>query len=311
MGSFFSLFNGGDSLDVKIDFNAEPAEHEKELCDRVSDILSKGEAHFKQLEEYKDCSQDIRRALSDPTPENETAAFSSVKVVSVTLKRFYEFSKELDELFCQLLKHLTADDEKSSIQEKQALSKKMAQIVDFVLKFDEMKIGKPGLQNDLSYYRRTVPKHLNEPDIVVRDDEASFILLFIAQPSPMMSVLSKSVAQVMKDKEARLNYSEQVPRVLSLMANICLSLVKSKQYDTTNTILCLRAMVGYIVLYDMVSAEGAFVDRSGIQIKQAVNLLVKEYPQFPSLTNALRYSTVHFKDETTPQSIVNLLENAA
>jgi len=310
MGSFFSLFGtGNDGADLKIDFNAEPAETEKELCNKVADILQKGEANLKHLEEYKDCAQDIRRALSDPTPEHEHAAFAAVKTVSVTIKKFYDFSKELDVLFCELLKHLTADDEKSSIQEKQALSKKMAQIVDFVLKFDEIKIGKPGLQNDLSYYRRTVPKHLHEPDLVVRDDEASLILLFIAQPSPMMSVLSKTVGQLMRDKDST-NYHEQIPRVLALMANICLSLVKSKQYDTANTLLCLRAMVGYIVLYDMISNEGAFVERSGISIKQAVTLVVKEYSHFPTLSSALRFSTVHFKDETTPPAIVNLLENA-
>ncbi len=38
----------------------------------------------------------------------------------------------------------------------QALVKQFAKILDFVLKFDEAKMTTPAVQNDFSYYRRTI-----------------------------------------------------------------------------------------------------------------------------------------------------------
>ena len=44
-----------------------------------------------------------------------------------------------------------------------ALAKQLGEILDFALKFDELKMTKPALQNDFSYYRRLMPKrHIEE-----------------------------------------------------------------------------------------------------------------------------------------------------
>jgi hypothetical protein len=81
-------------------------------------------------------------------------------------------------------------------------------------------------------------------------------------------------------------------------------------------------MVGAIVLYDLVSTEGAFIKRSGInvslclisvilvaQMRQAINLMTKEYADQKPLINALRYSTLHFSDESTPGWVTQSLES--
>lgn len=38
----------------------------------------------------------------------------------------------------------------------QALSKQLAEILRFVLKFDDLKMNNSAIQNDFSYYRRTL-----------------------------------------------------------------------------------------------------------------------------------------------------------
>lgn len=40
----------------------------------------------------------------------------------------------------------------------QALAKQFAEILHFVLKFDDLKMNNPAIQNDFSYYRRTLSK---------------------------------------------------------------------------------------------------------------------------------------------------------
>jgi len=252
---------------------------------------------------YRDCAVQIKRALSDPTSENDRNAWDAVKVAATSIKKFYQLSKSIDDIFPGILKDLAADDEKSLNTQKQALCKRFAQILDFTLKFDETKILKPGLMNDLSYYRRSLVKHSDEAKDIIRDDEASFIQLFIAQPSPIMYALAKTTS-----KELQNTSSAQVLQVLATMANVCLYLAKSKKYSETNTMLCLRAMVGCIVLFDHVSKDGAFVS-PGINTKQAVMLVVKEYPQCHSLVSALKFTTIHYQDESTPSSVKTLLDS--
>lgn len=310
MGNIFGVFNSGvDVSDIYVDFKgAEPHPNEKALFDSVTELLDQGKNVLQLLDGYQDCGLSIRRALSNPTPENEREAFEAVKANVETINVFFQFSKKLEKQFPQLLKSLATDDEKSSIKEQQALSKKVADVLDFVLKFDELKMLRPGLQNDFSFYRRSLSKHAADPDLVVRDDEASFISLFIAQPIPMMTALAKSTTEILNES---VQAGVHVPKVLATIANVCLHLVKTKQFpeDAVN-LLCVRAMVGSIVLFDHISAEGAFVKRSGINIKQAVTLVVKEYSEHKPLINALRYSTLHFSDDSTPSSITALLENA-
>jgi hypothetical protein len=135
----------------------------------------------------------------------------------------------------------------------------------------------------------------------------------------MMSALAKSTSSLYV-------YNPHVPQALALTCNVCLELLKTKRLaghfvllyahkiyirfgsQETNQLL-FRVMVGAIVLFDHISLEGgAFVKMSGINIKQAVQLVVKEYPTSTSLCNMLRYSTLHYSDDTTPTGIRTLLD---
>src|SRR5271154_4483558 len=48
-----------------------------------------------------------------------------------------------------------------ALQCRQALAKQFAHILDFTLRFDEMKMCTPAVQNDFSYYRRTMNRDLH------------------------------------------------------------------------------------------------------------------------------------------------------
>jgi len=307
MGIFFSA--QVDVSDVFVDFhNSDPKGDEKEMFDVVTEILVEGKAMFDNLDQYADCGLSIRRALTNPTPDNEREAFGAVKANVDVINGFYQFSKKIEKQFPALLRSLATDDEKASIQQKQAVSKKVCDVLDFVLKFDELKMLRPGLQNDFSFYRRSLGKHAGDPDLVVRDDEASFISLFIAQPIPMMTSTAKATAELCNENA---HFGTHVPRVLATIANVCLHLVKSKRFDDAPTnLLCVRALVGSIVLFDHLTPDGAFVKRSGINIRQAVQLVTKEFSEQKPLINALRYSTLHFSDDSTPAAITQMLENA-
>jgi len=89
----------------------------------------------------------------------------------------------------------------------------MADMFDFVLRFDDLKVNSllgnvrdwqlaqmvnPAIQNDFSYYRRTLNRmKLSKKDmnISIRDELANRMSLFFAYPTPMMNVINETTVK--------------------------------------------------------------------------------------------------------------------
>jgi len=193
-----------------------------------------------------------------------------------------------------------SDESKQSLADQQALVKQLADIFDFTLRFDQTRMQRPNLSNDFSYYRRLLPKFSKHPDIKIKDDEASGMALFTAEHIPMMSCLAKAGGRA-------LERNTHVTTALSVMANSCCQMIKSKKFPRPETnMFAARAMTGSIILFDHVNALGAFHKKSPIQIKNCILLLKKEFPKEQALMNAIHYSTKNFR--TAPPDIQALFD---
>ncbi len=231
------------------------------------------------------------------------------------LKEFFDYAIELENVFPMLLAALCDAVPKHTIQNKQALAKQLADVLDFVLRFDDAKMVNPAIQNDFSYYRRTLNRmKINKKDsnIKIKDEEANRMSLFFAYPTPMMRVLSDVTTKYLNDNSATVS-RDNVTAGLSVMANVCFEMVLNKKFDKDQTnMFCLRAMTGAIILYDHIHALGAFVKKSPINMKGCILQLKQYQPATPNtstdgLLNALRFTTVHLNDAETPSSVKALL----
>jgi len=147
-----------ERLDIFLDFdNAKPSsEDEKLVYETVAAVLVKGPSILEKLKSYAGCEEAIRKAITTPGAETEEAAWNAVVPAVEQLKEFYDFSLELESCFPKLLVALCKTDPKQNINNQQALAKQMADVFDFVLRFDDLKMVNPAIQNDFSYYRRTL-----------------------------------------------------------------------------------------------------------------------------------------------------------
>jgi len=317
MGALVSLFGGERkiTIDIFLDFEAAvPGDNEKEIHAQVADVLSKAEQILEKLQAYKGCEEFIRAAISKPGVETDKAAWDAILPAVETLQVFYEFSVEVEKIYPKLLTSLfqANDDLKNNLQGQQSLAKQLADIFDFALRFDDMKMVNPGIQNDFSYYRRTLSRmKINNKagDIKIKDELANRMSLFFAYPTPMMKVLTDTTVQFLKNEPCPINRT-QVVAGFSLMANVCLDMVEKNKFANSKTnMFCLRGMTGSIVLVDHLDALGAFHKRSSINVKGAITKL-KNFTEVSTegLLNALRYTTVHLNDPETPQTIKLLLQ---
>lgn len=317
MGQLLSYLAGHPTADnIFLDFdNAKPGSpEEQKIYDNVANVLNKGPVVLNNLKAYTGCEDLIRKAITTPTPETEEAAWIAVLPSVDKLQEFYDYSRELETCFPDLLVALCKNDPKSSLSSQQALAKQLADVFDFVLRFDDLKMVNPAIQNDFSYYRRTLNRmKLTKKDnnIKIKDELANRMSLFFAYPTPMMKVLSETTAKFLTTDNTVSR--ENVITALATMTNVCQDMVEKKKFSSHETnMFCLRAMTGATILLDHVNSSGAFYKKSPIHIKGCIQVL-RAYsgtgPANPTegLLNALRFTTIHLNDPDTPNSIKQML----
>jgi len=314
MGAWFTKLLSDDSKgpDIFLDFEkAKPeSEEERQIYESVAAVLDKGPEVLDQLFDYTGCEEFIRKAITTPGAETEKSAWDAILPAVDQLQKFYEFSLELEQCFPKLLVALCKGNNPSqSISTQQALAKQLADVFDFVLRFDDSKMVNPAIQNDFSYYRRTLNRmKLSKKDqnIKIRDELANRMSLFFAYPTPMMRCLSETTVKFLSMNNLP---RDNVTNGLALMANICQEMVEKKKFQSAQTnMFCLRAMTGCIILVDHINQLGAFYKKSPINIKGCITVL-KNFIDSPTdgLLNALRFTTIHLNDPDTPYGIKQLL----
>lgn len=301
-----------NSYDIFLDFeNAQPTQNEREVFDEVNSVLIKSESILDEIQCYKGAGKEIREAIADPSLEIQERAWNVVLPLVEKLKGFFIMSMELERIVPKLLGQLVGGrlNPTQHLETQQALVKQLAEILEFVLKFDEYKMKTPAIQNDFSYYRRTVSRQRYEQSVITTE-LANRMSLFYAHATPMLKVLSEATSKFVQDNA---NDVDNTTETIGTMAKVCLRMLEKEkllsQIEREEThLLVLRVMVGLVILYDHVHPDGAFVRSSHVDVKGCVKLLqaqpaIKAEP----LLNALRYTTKHLNEENTPKNIRNLL----
>ncbi|XP_013858280.1 protein FAM49A isoform X3 [Austrofundulus limnaeus] len=175
----------------------------------------------------------------------------------------------------------------------------------------------PAIQNDFSYYRRTISRNrLNNMNLdienEVNNEMANKMSLFYAEATPMLKTLSNATTNfVTENKTLPLDNTTDC---LSTMASVCKVMLETPEYSSRfsseDTLLfCMRVMVGVIILYDHVHPNGAFNKSSKIDMKGCIKVL-KDQPaeKVEGLLNALKFTTKHLNDESTPKNIRTMLQ---
>jgi len=312
MGNVIAFIVPRKDVDVVIDFEKPipKTEEERGLYEELSRVLNRAPEIVEHLANYKGCGDLIRKAITSPSTENEDAAWAAVLPCVDRLKDFYDYSLELEQCVPKLLTALCKENPAMSLANNPSLAKLLADLFDFVLRFDDLKMTNPAIQNDFSYYRRTLNRlklsKTQDRQVTIKDDLANRMSLFYAYPTPMMKCLGETTQKFLSSNP-RLN--EAVHLTLATMANSCNFMVEKRKFESESTnLFCLRAMTAAIVLYDHVHPVGAFHKRSSVNIRGCVSTLKNHKPSPPeSLLNALRFTTVHLNDDDTPSSIKQLL----
>uniref|UniRef100_A0A8D3BRX1 Family with sequence similarity 49 member A, like n=1 Tax=Scophthalmus maximus TaxID=52904 RepID=A0A8D3BRX1_SCOMX len=276
-----------------LDFeNAQPTEAETAVWNQVSAVLEEAHGILAELQSYNGAGQEIREAIQNPGDlALQEKAWNAVCPLVAKLKRFYEFSLRLENALRSLLEALTSPPyaPMQHLEREQALAKQFAEILHFTLSFDELKMTNPAIQNDFSYYRRTISRNrLNnqqlEAENEVNNEMANRMSLFYAEATPMLKTLSNATTKFVSENKTL--PIEDTTDCLSTMACVCRVMLETPEYrcrftNTDTMLFCMRVMVGVIILYDHVHPVGAFAKTSKIDVSpmllfESVSLLPQQ-----------------------------------
>lgn len=307
MGQLLALLSSQHYEEVDLNFlgNPQPAPEDEKVSTKVADILTRAAGIRGLIQDYTGCQELARKAMTEPSHENEQAAFEGLLGAVDSIAAFFNFCKELETVFPELLttiaKGAQSGADSKTITIPDALALQLTQIFEFALEFDRVRMLRPNLSNDFSYYRRLLPKFNKHPDIRIKDDEASGMALFTAEHIPMMSCLGKAAARAQEK-------NVYVGSVLSVMANSCNKALKTKKFvsDATLNSTCARGMTAAIVIFDQIDNLSVFHKKSPIQVKGCIQTLKRDFSKDVALLNAIRYSTRHFNE--APQGIQDMFD---
>ncbi|OZJ05827.1 hypothetical protein BZG36_00942 [Bifiguratus adelaidae] len=321
-----------DSLvpDVGLDFeNVLPTSAERPLYDEASrTLIAPTTQILSLLRSYKPASELIRRAIQDPSLDNEEAAWNALEPTVSAMRQYYLYSVSMKKIMPQLLLVLCEGDVGRNLQANPALSTLVASVLDFTFEFDYLKMCNATLQNDFSYYRRLLQRErhlqfkaqktavINGSQVsdlratILEDDVANHISLFIAYPMPMLKSLIHTIADFVMERQLQKGVCDCLATLWAACYN---SVAKARVKSPEAVAFRLKVMVVAIILYDHIDPQGAFSKRSPINIKSSVKAIQavgttsdRQMPRNSSASNlmsALRYNAKHLNDDSTPKAI--------
>lgn len=128
---------------------------------------------------------------------------------------------------------------------------------------------KPEIQNDFSYYRRSLgSKSLSSGDVAkppVTADLANVISMWLAQNLPMISSI---------------NGRETRNAAIGHLANVCCGLILRNVCPEDEVTKVMNIMIAATVIYDRITPEGSFSNNSLVKVGDTI-------PFFP-LTSSFR-----------------------
>uniref|UniRef100_A0A915D5Z9 CYRIA/CYRIB Rac1 binding domain-containing protein n=1 Tax=Ditylenchus dipsaci TaxID=166011 RepID=A0A915D5Z9_9BILA len=276
---FYESYN---DVNIFLDFeHVRPTDSERFLFQLLDQILTVADRLEQDIAEYgAGASAQVREALQNPADANvQHSAMHVVRQFVLRIKSYYDLAQQIEQAWPNLLWNCAP----------------LARVVDFVFRFDSLKMSTPALQNDFSFYRRVISKNDCDREEVVK-------------PTPMLNSISNATVVFVKN-HPDLPVSNTT-ETLATIVHICRHMLERKDFCERISLetrdFFLRVMVGSLILFDHIDTEGgAFCRQSPIDVKAVVDLIKQNAneEQTGQLMNALRYTSKHFSDQETQKSI--------
>ncbi|KAJ2601528.1 hypothetical protein H4R99_002967 [Coemansia sp. RSA 1722] len=236
-------------------------------------MLLVGHELIQSIRRYDGASDEIRTAISQPSSENEEAAWRKICPSAQLLRKCYEYAQSIDRIIPSILEELCSQVNENDLgrtDRNRGLARLLADLMQTAFTFDALKE---------SIARSVIPQ-----------DVSNHMSLFYAYHNPMAKAVVDSASNFAKESHTE---ALVLNTVSTLAAGSFNTLKQSKADSSESEQLCVFVLVTCCVLYDWISADGINSPQSTIDIK-AVTGVVSGYKLVES-TSADNILQTNFK----------------
>ncbi len=284
------------------------------------------------MRDYTGVQAEMRAAIQNPCEETEVTAFLRLLTSVDAISTIYNYSLALEQVIPPALDTLSAaartmTNNKKGIaaaaQEmgtRAAVTRRLVEVLGFAQGFDLMRMHRPLVTNDFSYYRRLLPKYAvhatTGPLVKVQHDETYSMSMFTAKTTPMFDAVvaaaKAAAANTGKPLSALPSFGgdgtysgpgigggQTVGTVLAVVANSCIAWLKTEGRRTSlsnneQALTVVRAAVVASAVYDHVADMHLFMRKSPIRLKELIMLVQQDFATEPTLLMTIKCGTKNF-----------------
>ncbi|ETW08540.1 hypothetical protein, variant [Aphanomyces invadans] len=151
----------------------------RELYINATRLVEENKQTLAKIEDYKGCQEHVRKSMSSPT--NESYRRDSLSHLIPNVEVIQEFYQAAHKQVSMLSGNVAPS--------HPALFKRLADVLVFCLTFDTLKAMNPGIQNDLSHYRRYIAASKDNQSEQVPETMANNLSFFVADHMPMLKAI--------------------------------------------------------------------------------------------------------------------------
>lgn len=300
---------------VFLDFeHCLPSEQERPLFLELESLLKQCASSVACLATYgPGAASERSKALQQYEDEQvQKHAFTVIRQHVRRIRAYYELAQRIEAIVPNLLWELCSGPlpPVEQIDSAQALCKQFAHLIDFVFRFDAIKMNTPALQNDFSFYKRVISRSeqaAREAEWDCSLELANTISMFLAAPTPMLNAMATATTGFVRSHPALpvSNTTETLAAVVQIFRHNLENKEFYERLTPADRSLVLRVMVGAVVLFDHIDAGGAFCRQAPIDVRAVVEVIqrIGADQEINQLMNALRYTSKHLNDADTPKSM--------
>lgn len=308
MGGVGSCTGDQGLPDIFIDItNAESHDaEENSLCGEIhSQVLDNSRDILSRFAAYQDCQHLITAAISNASQENTEAAWNAVLPNVQFQAELFDFGMAVVNNFSNLTEFLVkkANGRATEVLERHAVAvKTLVDLFNAVVAFDETILRLNKLLSDLSFFRRSANRRSGALDYEELYAKSAEMSMFFAVASPLLTKCIDKVSAMSRKVQDAANLVDVFGGVADALTNGQMN----HKYDSEETnMLCYRAIVCCIIVYDSIAANGAFHKKAGIATLEACQVLAGAGQQ--DLLKMLKFNTKHYKDPSTQKKISEII----
>eukprot|EP01105_Mastigella_eilhardi_P021310 TRINITY_DN514_c0_g2_i1.p1 TRINITY_DN514_c0_g2~~TRINITY_DN514_c0_g2_i1.p1 ORF type:complete len:387 (-),score=82.21 TRINITY_DN514_c0_g2_i1:100-1260(-) len=247
-------------------YRSEPSWHMAFLRWSRNDMFDRGRALLQAMAGYQGHGAEVSKGYKDAA-DVDKATWEAISQSISDLYTAYQFGQELA-VKCSrdILPSVLYGDEGVRLAWR---IHDLAEVVQFCLQFDYVKMTTPDIQNDLAYYHRKVTQGGADATFPVNDVNTNKMTWFFANPDPMCRILSELISA-----EAKKPTQAATAERLALIANsyLCVAArdpvaLRAVQHRLPCIIWCprsvaLHAMTGFILLHEFISKTNPYASKA-------------------------------------------------